>query len=577
MAYDESATTNPFSGLGSFFFANDKSLPQSTRQKIALAMMMQKRAYPKTFGEGLSAIGDSLGDIGTMRRMEREAAATDAAGRAKEAEIIGGGSSPRSFAPSEIAPIQQSALPPPDLPSALPPAAPAVPLPPDQQQSYAPGAPFRMPSESAVQDWRNQNPAPVLPRPVAPPPAPMAAPPSFNDRFDASFPHGQQSSLAPNTPVMAFGGDPSEDVPAGRDMVATALANQRGGPPPNPTIPAAPGGMPVNAFTQDQGIRPAPVTPQAKPGYVLEPGPKPIAPPTQTPLMERIQKALSDAAPGDREALEARLKPYYDNEKSKLGQVHEAYKDELIQHRALTMKMHEQRAAQRASEDAAQAAELSAIKERQAIEEGKIPKVKQDVETGLTYNPQTKEWEAPRIAGTGPDTKPAFKGSEFQGKALVNYGRARLAHEGLNTTPTGGTETAEQTLADSPLQSVMSTIGVGRSMGNPAYREAETHAENFVQAFIRQQSGGAYGKEELETEARSMLPKYGDTPKQIEAKREQREQFLSGMYSIIGPSGQKGVTIDANKREAGRELEGREAVFPDKTIRVRRNGQWVPK
>ena len=53
--------TNP---LASFFFAgkDDKNVPQALRQKIALAMLMQKRAAPQNFGEGLSAIGDALGD-----------------------------------------------------------------------------------------------------------------------------------------------------------------------------------------------------------------------------------------------------------------------------------------------------------------------------------------------------------------------------------------------------------------------------------------------------------------------------------------------------------------------------------
>jgi hypothetical protein len=86
-----------------------------------------------------------------------------------------------------------------------------------------------------------------------------------------------------------------------------------------------------------------------------------------------------------------------------------------------------------------------------------------------------------------------------------------------------------------------------------------------------------------------MLPRYGDSEQIIQNKREQREQFLNGMYSIIGSSGQKSVDIDAARREADRAahpaketkpvdpLEGREAVFPDKSIRVRRDGKWVPK
>ena len=69
----ESAFTNP---LSSFFFPqNDKNVPQGLRQKIALAMLMQKRAYPKTLGEGLSSIGDSIGDVMGVRQIERDAAA----------------------------------------------------------------------------------------------------------------------------------------------------------------------------------------------------------------------------------------------------------------------------------------------------------------------------------------------------------------------------------------------------------------------------------------------------------------------------------------------------------------------
>ena len=254
--------------------------------------------------------------------------------------------------------------------------------------------------------------------------------------------------------------------------------------------------------------------------------------------------------------------------------------------RQLELKIEDQKAKQRADQDAAAAADLARQKAKEDLKKARIPEVKQDVETGLTYDEATGEWRQPRIAGTDPNTKPAFKGTEFQGKALVNYGRARIAQEGLK----GNNETI---LAESPLQSAVTSLpyGVGRGFRSEEYKEADDHAENFVQAFIRQQSGGAYTPTELETEARAMLPKYGDTKNQIANKREQREQFLNGLYSIIGSSGQKGVEIDAAKREAERASnakppgvkstskyeEGDEAVWPDKTIRVYRDGKWVPK
>jgi hypothetical protein len=80
-------TNNP---VASFFFAGDnKNVPQALRQKIAMAMMMQKRAYPKNFGEGLSAIGESIGDIAMMRRLEREAADAEKVAQVARGDIAG--------------------------------------------------------------------------------------------------------------------------------------------------------------------------------------------------------------------------------------------------------------------------------------------------------------------------------------------------------------------------------------------------------------------------------------------------------------------------------------------------------
>jgi hypothetical protein len=50
---------------------DDPSLPVNSalRQRIALAMLSAKKGYPKTLGEGLTAIGDALGDRSLMRRL----------------------------------------------------------------------------------------------------------------------------------------------------------------------------------------------------------------------------------------------------------------------------------------------------------------------------------------------------------------------------------------------------------------------------------------------------------------------------------------------------------------------------
>jgi hypothetical protein len=323
--------------------------------------------------------------------------------------------------------------------------------------------------------------------------------------------------------------------------------------------------------------------PQA--GYVLDLPPAPTPPPTMTPQMQRMQNMIDNTPPAYQDSVKAKLAPLLAQEEAKLAQAGAAYKDALTQHRALELKRHEQLAAQRASQDAAASAELARQEAAQRIKKGQEPQLREDVESKHIYNPETGQYEAPKIAGQDPNQKPTFKGNEFQGKALVNYGRARIAQEGL-------TPEAEKVLANSTLQAALSgftlpVVGkVGATLRDNAYKEADSAAENFVQAFIRQQSGAGFGAAELEAEARTMIPKYGDTEQQLASKREQREQFLSGMYSVIGTSGQKGVDIDARQREAGRAtkatakadpLEGREILMPDKSIQVRRGGKWVPK
>jgi hypothetical protein len=614
-----------------FAGAGNANTPQALRQKIALAMLMQKRKAPSTFGEGLSAIGDSLGDIGMMRRIESEAAAAEQAATGAESRILGGGGAPQAVAPGSPPPVQAAAM---SAPSSLyspspsptdqtpvpgdvqegappagplfrpgvsrsaaaplPPAAPAVPTPPDQQQSYAPGAPVRMSSDAQLADFRAQNPLPPGAPPV--PQGPPAVPQQPGGARPTVADFGQKPVLAPTPPVMARGAE-GEDP---RRAIALAMLRQgqTGQPQGQAFAPA------VAAPPADQGIRPAPLPappapraaapPPAPPaqdlpeaGYITPLPPPRQPPPLTTPRMQEIEQAIRAAPPSVRESVQARLMPLYEKEKGGLAQAHEAYKDKLIQDRALELKHHEQKAAARASVDASREA-------AQRIAKGSIPEVKQDIETGLTFNAVTGQWEQPRIAGADPDKKPVFKGTEFQGKALVNYGRARLAQDGLKSKPEGSAQTYDEILASSPVQSAMTnfTLPVVGKVAAPwrdaAYKEADTYAENYVQAFIRQQSGGAYTDPELEKEARAMLPKYGDTAKQLQDKREQREQFLSGMYSIIGTSGQKGADIDARQREAGRTavkpdpskpdpLEGREILMPDKTIKVRRDGKWVPK
>jgi hypothetical protein len=353
--------TNPFK---SFFFAgNDKNVPQDLRQKIALAMLMkQKRAYPKTFGEGLSAIGESIGDIGERRRLESEAADAEKVAQAGRTDITGKPTStPTPYAPPDevppaVAAIDRAAPPAPPVPPPSPLATPpAVQLPPDQQQSYAPGAPVRMTPPAAINAWRGQNPLPrgmppppqAAPPPQAPP-LPPDAPASFSDRFP-----GQQSAAPPppGAPVMAE--DTPLPMPDPRGAAARALMMQAG-PPPNPMTPAPPGG----ADRQDAGIRLAPpATPpigkaptqaqlnepaQADVGYVMPARQPPPQPRTTTDVMDQIQKKIWDTPPAYRKSMQEALAPLYQQEQAKVAQAHELWKDQMTQHRALELKREDQ-------------------------------------------------------------------------------------------------------------------------------------------------------------------------------------------------------------------------------------------
>ena len=298
---------------------DSKNVPQSLRQRIALAMLMKQNKYPKTFGEGLSAIGDAIGERGMVRDLYGDAARSEAAGTSAVDRLLnpdatdgGVASPPVSAVRSSYAPPDTNVETPTDpRPTALatPPTqfpqsglAPATPLPADETPGGTglPGSePYRMPSPAAVQDSRNalprppvvapplarqsaappvvtppqQPPLPPATRPAALPPDPALdavwpptdtfRPPVFNDRFNASRP-GQQSSLEPppGTPVMAAGNEPSaEERDTARNALTQALMQrfgaQPGQQPPVPPASAPPAAMPP------PGISQAPPPPQA--------------------------------------------------------------------------------------------------------------------------------------------------------------------------------------------------------------------------------------------------------------------------------------------------------------------------
>jgi hypothetical protein len=433
--------------------------------------------------------------------------------------------------------VQPPVQPPPQ--AIVPPQA----LPPDQQQTYGLNDPTRM----TARPYRPGGPQPGVGAPLAqdamPPPAAARPPlppgdipaPTFNDRM---------APAGPAAGPRAEGGDP-------RAAIAMAMLQQQGGPPENPTMPAS-GGSPDSGITDFSSQNRIPRAPAATPGYVPPEAADPTGvPPTPPSRREMELRTLLRQHQGNPYAAQSpaavELQQLEAARARQDLEAQEIFKAKILRTTKLKELREQALMDQQKRIDEANAAE-------EALRKSRIPEVKKDIEEGHWFNPETNQWETPRMAGADPNKKPKFTGTEFQGKTMINYGRAAIAEEGLREKPKGSNETYEEILANSPISSVAGSIPVvGRALRSDAYKEADTHAENFVQSFIRQQSGAGFGVAELEAEARSMLPRYGDTKKQLETKREQREQFINGTYAVVGTSGQKGLDIDARTRAAARE------------------------
>jgi len=107
-------TTGMLAGMGSGLLA-PAGTPSSysareMRQKIALAMLMRQKKYPKTFGEGLAAIGEAWGENSMAKSLEQQAAA-EAKAIETGAAAMPGLPTPSAATPAPpVAPGPQAAL-----------------------------------------------------------------------------------------------------------------------------------------------------------------------------------------------------------------------------------------------------------------------------------------------------------------------------------------------------------------------------------------------------------------------------------------------------------------------------------
>src|SRR4051812_5874946 len=135
------------------FIFNAKPTPASavpsyeqlqTRRKIAAAMMAQRsKGYPKTLGEGLTAIGDAIGERGYMNKLD----AMEQAKSAQDAEVLRGVDAPT--APPVAAARTSYADPGADASDTVAPAAPTT-IAPAVAPAATPSAPTDAPAAAAA-------------------------------------------------------------------------------------------------------------------------------------------------------------------------------------------------------------------------------------------------------------------------------------------------------------------------------------------------------------------------------------------------------------------------------------------
>ena len=270
---------NPLAGLQSFFFAGDKADPrvnQQLRQRIALAMMQRQSKFPKTLGEGLSAIGDAIGDRGLINSLlsgdlaQQDAAAKTATG------ILGGGPASVPQRTSYAPPADTGdTAPPPVTDAPVMPAGPAQ-APPDLVNTPTPNQPVAALQPDSPLDGLAGSPEGQLA--TAPPatqaslmsPAPMVNNPVRNAiaaQLQQKPPPGMAGAAPVVPPVMAQGGDQRLAFNGPPPPLPPAITSGiQKAPPPPPPVQVAQNGSPDPGY-----VTPQQAPPQGAPNIPMSP------------------------------------------------------------------------------------------------------------------------------------------------------------------------------------------------------------------------------------------------------------------------------------------------------------------
>lgn len=569
----------------SFFFPGAGSgtgVSKELRQRIALAMLAQRRKAPSTFGEGLSAIGDSLGEMGTMRRLAADESADFASGNRRADELLG-------TVPSSVAPTPPPSIPPvaaaaisggnadPRDPTPVPgnvqeggpsrgmmvrpginmpgpatamapaaaPALPATPVPP-RDPSTDPNA-VRMPEQKYVDDWRAQNP---LPQNIPPPPGAPGAPPGPAPGRPTVADFGQKLALAPTPPAASSAGAPSFDAPIGqydpqsdpRRAIAMAMLRQQTGGQgaPAPAAPSPPPMPPTPQADASQSIRPAPPAaspitrappPQSpaagpQPGYISQPL-KPVIAPMPEPMSQHeaeLREAIARDPDGMNGQLAKRLAPVIgtlEANRTALNQRNiKKYELDLAAEIARNQKIEDQKTG--AAKDVAEVANTQARTRKEGIVE--------DVDSKMFIGPDGIARPIQVDSGTGSAREPPLPKNEAQLKALKH-------HEQMAD--------AEKIIGDGKaLRGIQSATGakvpvVGAYLQSDAYRKERAAAERWVINKLRPESGAQFSDAEIDREVKAYFPQPSDDAKTVADKNAARRIANEGMLESSGREGKK--------------------------------------
>jgi hypothetical protein len=138
----------------------------------------------------------------------------------------------------------------------------------------------------------------------------------------------------------------------------------------------------------------------------------------------------------------------------------------------------------------------------------------------------------------GPDGQPILtrgpagtsaKFTEGQSKDNVFSTRARGALEALEPV-------AEALTSRSNRAADYDPTGLARGFQSPEYQVAQQAGDEFLQAILRKDTGAAITQQEQDAYGNTYLPRPGDLPERIEAKRQSRIRAINAIEAGMNPA-----------------------------------------